>query len=268
MKPTLISNLRPGMLPAQTIYDSKGLILVARGVALTESYIKRLTNFNITSVIIQNPETENKYAAVLSPIAGKAARKTPSLIAELSEHKTVQVEGSAYKIEQVMYAALERLPLQPHLERISHNQTLYMHSLRATLLSIIIGLAKNYDYLNLDFLATCALLHDCGMKEEFLEDNLHAFNGFLTIRDEPELDILTALVCLQHHERFDGLGTPLGFCKYQITEFARIIAIADYYDRLIMENNTPRQAVFKLVAGSGTLFDPDILKIFESTLIS
>lgn len=268
MKNLYIADLQPGMLPAQTIYDSKGLILIARGIPLTDSYIKRLVKFNIQTVSIQDTETENSYAAVFSPIADQAATKARQLLADLTKHKTVKLDTTSYQIEQVVYSALERLPLQSYLAKMSQNDTLYNHSLRTTLISVNLGLAKNYDYLNLDFLATCSILHDCGMGSDFCEDHAHAFKGFLEIRNQTSLDILTALVCLQHHERFDGLGTPLGFAKYQIIEFARLIAVADYYDRLVsIQNNTPRQAIFKLATASGTLFDPDMIKLFESTLI-
>lgn len=270
MKPMLLSELQPGMIPAQTIYDAKGLILIARGIPLTDSYIKRLVKFNIRTVNIQAPDVKNNYVSVLSPIAEKAARQACRLMTDLNTQKTLNWETS-YQIEQVVYAALERLPLQPYLNKMIQNPILYHHSLRTALISINLGLTKNYDYLNLDFLATCSILHDCGMGDVFHEDenNLHAFRGFVEIRNQPDLDMLTALVCLQHHERFDGLGAPLGFTKYQITEFARLIAVADYYDRLVaIHNNTPRQAVFKIAAGGGSLFDPEMVKLFEATLIA
>lgn len=269
MKTISVAELQEGMIPAQTIYDAKGTILIARGIPLTQSYITRLGKFAVREVQIHNEGEEYQFASVFSPHAEKAATCAQNLIPELSSHRTVNIEKTSFKIEQVIYAALERAPLQPYLEAMSQNEILYSHSLRTAILSVNLGLAKGYDYLNLDCLATCALLHDCGMGDIFYEDsdNIHAFNGFLQIRNDDSLDMLAALVCLQHHERFDGQGKPLGFAKYQITEFARLIAVADYYDRLIsLQNNTPRQAVFKLAAGNGTMFDPDIVKLFESTL--
>lgn len=268
MRKIPVSDLQEGMIPAQTIYDSKGTILIARGISLTQSYINRLSKFSIREVLITSDEEENQFASIFSPTAEKAASYAQNLISELSTHRTVNIEKTGFKIEQVIYAALERAPLQPYLETMSQNELLYAHSLRTTILSVNLGLAKGYDYLNLDFLATCALLHDCGMGDIFCEDdNIHAFEGFIKIRNNTNLDMLTALVCLQHHERFDGQGAPLGFSKYQITEFSRLITVADYYERLIsLHNNTPRQAVFKLAAGSGTMFDPDMVKLFETTL--
>lgn len=269
MRKIPVSDLQEGMIPAQTIYDSKGTILIARGISLTQSYINRLRKFSIREVLITSNDEENQFASIFSPIAEKTATYAQNLISELSTHRTVNIEKTSFKIEQVIYAALERAPLQPYLETMSQNELLYTHSLRTAILSVNLGLAKGYDYLNLDFLATCALLHDCGMGDIFCEDsdNIHTFEGFIKIRSNTSLDMLTALVCLQHHERFDGQGAPLGFAKYQITEFSRLIAIADYYERLVsLQNNTPRQAIFKLVAGSGTMFDPDMVKLFETTL--
>lgn len=70
-----------------------------------------------------------------------------------------------------------------------------------------------------------------------------------------------------HHERWDGTGYPDGLAGNQIPLCARLMAVADVYDALI----SPRvykpamphsEAVNFISAGSGTLFDPDIVAAF------
>jgi HD-GYP domain-containing protein (c-di-GMP phosphodiesterase class II) len=268
MKSYSIQDLKPGMIANQTICDSRGIILIARGVTLTESYINRLHNFKIHKVMIQEEIDSSPLPTIISPAVRKTMDTLTTLFKNLAANKIINVQDNAFKIEQVLYSVLEKPTVQAFLEIDPQKDFLFHHSLRTTIIALHMGLLQGYDYLNLEYLAMCALMHDCGMGQDFIEENTdHAFLGFEKLRNNLDIDMIISLVCLQHHECYDGSG-PLSFRKVQITEFARLIAIADHYDRLIMKNNSPRQAIFKIVGSSGTLFDPSMIKLFEATITS
>jgi HD-GYP domain-containing protein (c-di-GMP phosphodiesterase class II) len=70
-----------------------------------------------------------------------------------------------------------------------------------------------------------------------------------------------------HHERWDGMGYPMGLRHEEIPLAARIFAIADSFDA--MTNDRPyrkamptEQAVDEIVLGACTQFDPDVVQIF------
>jgi putative two-component system response regulator len=70
-----------------------------------------------------------------------------------------------------------------------------------------------------------------------------------------------------HHERWDGMGYPLGLFGDQIPLSARLMAVADVYDALISKRVykppfTHEQAVSMICADRGTHFDPDIVDAF------
>ncbi len=71
-----------------------------------------------------------------------------------------------------------------------------------------------------------------------------------------------------HHERYDGKGYPEGLKGEDIPEVARIIAVADTYDAMT-SSRSYRDALPQLVAreeivkGSGTQFDPRIVRIMQ-----
>jgi len=74
-------------------------------------------------------------------------------------------------------------------------------------------------------------------------------------------------ICRHHHERFDGKGYPDGLSGENIPLSARILSIVDVYDALV--NNRiykpalpHAEAVQIIMDGSGTQFDPGILKAF------
>ena len=74
-----------------------------------------------------------------------------------------------------------------------------------------------------------------------------------------------------HHERFDGKGYPEGLKGEDIPEIARIIAVADTYDAMT-SSRSYRKAMPHIVAreelakGSGTQFDPYIVRVMQHVL--
>ena len=76
-------------------------------------------------------------------------------------------------------------------------------------------------------------------------------------------------VALSHHEWWNGCGYPFKLEGEMIPLSARILTIADVYDALRMKRSyktefTHEEAVEKIVEGSGTQFDPALIRVFES----
>ena len=78
-------------------------------------------------------------------------------------------------------------------------------------------------------------------------------------------------IALQHHERYDGAGYPMGLRGEEIHISARIVAIADVFDALD-NNRTYRQAwklddiVAMFQRERGKHFDPELVDIFLGNL--
>lgn len=71
-----------------------------------------------------------------------------------------------------------------------------------------------------------------------------------------------------HHECYDGSGYPDQLAGENIPLGSRLIAIADAYDEMI--NNTrpslrlkPEQALKQIKAEAGSIFDPNLIQLFE-----
>ncbi len=74
-----------------------------------------------------------------------------------------------------------------------------------------------------------------------------------------------------HHEKWDGSGYPSGLKGEEIPLCARIMAVADVFDslcsrRCYKDGFTREEAIAKLREGSGTDFDPFIVKIFLESI--
>ena len=74
-------------------------------------------------------------------------------------------------------------------------------------------------------------------------------------------------IVLYHHERLDGMGYPHGLRGEDIPFLARLLAVADVFDALTSERpyraRWPLEtAVETIEAGSGSHFDPEIVRPF------
>lgn len=165
------------------------------------------------------------------------------------------------------------------------NQRLYMHSLQVANYSVSIAAKLALPKSEIEQIKHAALLHDVGLL--FVSNTLLAKIPYLNRRENAQYkrhaaaggNMLENIPCCQdivpyiryHHERWDGSGFPKHLRGANIPFGARIIAVADYYDRIINPSTelwakTKQQAVHELFSASGILFDPEVVKAFIETL--
>ena len=149
------------------------------------------------------------------------------------------------------------------------------HSSRVSQYSVKIAEALGWPEQRVNDLRYAALLHDIGKigvpdsilnnpkrltEAEYDIIKSHTTTGAEILRNK--IMIATAEdVALSHHERYDGTGYPLGKKGTEISEEARIVAIADAFDAM-SSNRVYRRACEEehirkeLLEGRGTQFDP------------
>lgn len=132
-------------------------------------------------------------------------------------------------------------------------------------------------------LITAAPLHDIGKiaipdailqkpgkltDEEFEVMKTHAEQGGRIIRETfGKEDEIAYEVARYHHEKWNGRGYPEGLSKKEIPLCARIMAVADVFDAVstkrCYKEAFPLSECFAIIEkGSGSDFDPDIVKVF------
>ena len=96
-------------------------------------------------------------------------------------------------------------------------------------------------------LGISALLHDMGMIEhlhlsnqarrltakEYSEVKNHPIKGLEILKKIKNLNKIVPYVVHQHHERLDGSGYPRGLKGESISEYARIVGLADAYEAMV-----------------------------------
>ena len=155
------------------------------------------------------------------------------------------------------------------------------HSHRVRALAVALATTLRLPPPQIEMLAQAALLHELGRL--VLPDTLLNKTGELTPEERalwrrvPDLgaSILEAIPMLHpaagiirsRFEEYAGGGYPRQLAGDEIPMASRILAVADSYDamrcpRPFRDALTPDQAVNELVRGSGTQFDPDVVRTF------
>lgn len=169
--------------------------------------------------------------------------------------------------------------------RDSHNKG---HSERVSRYSKIIGEKLGMSSSKLEILEKAALLHDVGkvcIPDQILlqtvslgSDKLDLIKKYPVIGAQIIYQVEPHYMAKQiwegilyHCEKFDGTGYPTGLKGDEIPLFARIIAIADYFDnltvdRLYYKGKRKEEAISELKRLSGTHFDPALVDIFTDAV--
>lgn len=155
------------------------------------------------------------------------------------------------------------------------------HMVNVMIMAVSLGLGLRYNRSKVDELSLGAFLNDIGMSEyldlalqpkrlsegEYNQVKNHpsASAAILSsIREIPEIVIQAVKDC---HERFDGKGYPGGAKDGEISEYARIIAIADVYEALVhsrayRKKRLAHEVIKEMLSSSSSSFDGRALKAF------
>lgn len=166
-----------------------------------------------------------------------------------------------------------------------HSQDVGSHAKRVALLSRRMAKRLQYEGRDLMQVEVAATLHDIGKtmispailkkaNEDLSSAEQHIFkehpmHGESIIRMVPNNEE-AALYVRHHHERFDGRGYPDGFAGEAIPLGARIIAVADAYDKHMTistsATSSPAVAMRKVEDGSGAAFDPSVVSTLRAVI--
>lgn len=269
MKQIEVKHLNIGMVLAEDIVNSTGVVILSTGTELTRRNIYMMENLGYQRVAIktEGDETEEppnskfsfEYQKVLED--RKEINKRLKLIydqnIEKFKHFYVAAEqGKAPdipKLEQIMEPAIEEALENPSIIMTfsALNEQLgeytYKHCINVGLFSSMIGKWLGYSKKEIKDLASAGVLHDIGKSkispeiinkpgkltaEEFQLIKEHPQFGYDLIKEISELSEGVKMAVYQHHEKIDGSGYPNRLKGDQIHSYAKIVAVSDVYDSL------------------------------------
>jgi HD-GYP domain-containing protein (c-di-GMP phosphodiesterase class II) len=218
-----------------------GLLLVPSRTVITKGHLKLLEQHRVELADYYFEESRSPADMLME----EAVRYTEDLFYRIRVNRKVPL--------------LEiRSQLVPVIEKLVHHQDVfeiidsikakdkytYRHSVGVSVLSALIGKWLGWESTEISILTLAGLLHDVGMlniseellhkpesltEEEYEEIKRHTVYGYEMLKETPGLNPRVALVALQHHERVQGTGYPLGLKQKQMDPLSRIVAVADTF---------------------------------------
>lgn len=155
----------------------------------------------------------------------------------------------------------------------------YQHALNVTVIAMILAKSIQMSKEDAQLLGVSTILHDIGKAKisdkillkkeklthaEMLHYQQHSELGAQMVKDLG-LPSRMARVVMQHHEFADGTGYPAGLKTEQTDPLARIIVLANNYDKLcnpvnVAEAKTPYESLAYMFAHQRSKFDEHLLK--------
>ena len=162
----------------------------------------------------------------------------------------------------------------------------FKHSVDVATIAMILGKQQGLSKQQVYELGVSGLLHDVGKTripteilnkparlndDEFAIMKQHSVYGYHMLEKKGEFNKEICYAVLQHHEKINGKGYPLGFNEKQITPYAKILSVADIYDALVTERPyksafSQRDAVEMIMSMTGEL-DMTAMKSFLESMI-
>ncbi|WP_017725787.1 HD-GYP domain-containing protein [Halalkalibacterium ligniniphilum] len=196
-----------------------------------------------------------------------------------------------FSIRACLLPLFERVSEQKNeLIQIHHysmkDEYLYHHAVAVGLLTAFLGSKLGYskgEWMQMGFAGALA---DAGMakisprilskkgplsQSEYEELKKHPIHSYKMLKGMTGITDSLLLGVLQHHEREDGSGYPLGTDSKKIHGFSRIIAVADVYhamtsERLYRSKKSPYRVLEAISKERFGKFDPTVVQTLVSNL--
>lgn len=268
-----LSQLKLGDKIIEDVLTQLGSILFHKGRIVTPKEIEILQAFLITAVEIESNQSSNKMRddveeekvqEISLPVSASPLHdEYDQMFKLLRQVFNSQAAGQALQVMDI------RKQLEKILEHIkSYNlltftprhfmekDYLFHNSITTALTSYQIAQWTGFPQKDWMQLALAGLFHDIGnvridkeiltkpdtlSVEEKEEMMRHTVLGYQMLKNISALNEGVKMAALQHHEKIDGTGYPLGIDATKIHPYAKIVAIADIFHAMTL-NKAYRKA--------------------------
>ena len=193
-----------------------------------------------------------------------------------------RTERAANVVEAMINHVLDDTQVASHLlEMAGHERSTASHMFFVSTFAIVLGAQVfGADEPTLRDLGFAGMLHDIGKlaipreilnkpgkltREELHYVQQHPIESVRLIGGNPHVSSRARQIILQHHERVDGRGYPLGLADRILLAESKVLCIVDSFHAMIGARRyrapmTPSDALRVLAAQSGKQFDPDMVQ--------
>lgn len=249
-----------GMVLAEDVCTAFGTKIASNGEIVNKTIISMIKTNRIHSVKVIVSEND-KYKSIADNI------RTLTAAMRLSRNKAIFTnEKEVEDMSESMIKAILDMPssyeyIDLLMEVKNHSETVFSHSVNVAFVCYKFAQWHRMSADQQRELVVAALIHDIGKLQipvevldakeplseaAFTQIRKHAINGYMMLKNSDIPEIIRRPI-IDHHERCDGSGYPMGYTFQQISEYGRIIAIADCYEAMTAKRTyRDRMCPFKI----------------------
>ncbi len=266
-------DLRKGMRIDQEIENSRGHSLIVKGSYLDDYQIEALKKMNINGVYIKEGKEEEPsssdvpVSAIAKNNIARYREEDPSKVSLSVSVKKRISEGVQHLFSNtanphfaqtttsittdLMHAINDNEAIAVDISALkTSDEYTFKHSVDVATISMIVAKNMNMPPQDVYNIGIAGLLHDMGKSkipleilnkpgrltdEEFDIMKQHSLLGYRIIKEKNEFNDSICFAVLQHHEKMNGSGYPMGVSADKIVPYAKILSVVDVYDALVTQ---------------------------------
>ncbi|WP_188456202.1 HD-GYP domain-containing protein [Virgibacillus oceani] len=300
------SQLVPGCVLISDVKGKTNRPIVPTNTVLSEMHINVLQKFLVEAVDVSPKLVNGESFTPKRILKEKKEIRNPDKEYELfRDHYMDVVNGykkmfEAWRNNIPVDMAHVRRKLLPLLERVDNDGSdvftlhhyvkkedyYHHHSVSVAVLSAYLAKKLNFAKGECLQIGLAGFLSDCGMAKvdqailhkqggisdiELNEIKKHPTYSYRLVEQIPTISQTVKIAILQHHERMDGSGYPIGLTKDKILTYARIIAVSDMYhamtcERYYKEKQSPFKVMEEIQKEQFSQLDHNVVQTFISSL--
>lgn len=265
-------NIREVICP-KDYYNKNGILLIAKGAAISLEKLRYL---------------EKKYQSERAKAPGPEQEKFFEHAQKLKERYgqvNTQILDQANRLLITTIFESKQKPWWMHINTLgNYLDWLYTHSIDVALISLMMAIELGYPENILLDISLGAVLHDVGkllIPKQILQKNTalnaqekvivrqHCELGWDSVA-ECSLSEVIKYIILQHHERLDGSGYPKQLHAEQISEYAKLVMIADSFDGITAgrpyKKSKEANEALSILKSQNEAYSKEYLKALEAIL--
>lgn len=289
-RPYLITEIMPGMKTSRDVTTEDGKIALSEGIVLTAQLIERLKYWDISCVDVYEPVDEDGIE--VQPLSAQqqffdqyaeTIRSVRKAFDNVRFGRQLPVNEMVELVNQTIEPMLKSVGIVNHLHMVRRQDDYtFHHSVNVGVIAGILAKWLGYSEKKIREIVLTGILHDVGKTQIPLEilnkpgqltaDEMavmmrHTSLGYHLVRSIPGIPSSIGYGVLEHHERMDGTGYPLGIVYDKIHPYAKLIAVADIYDamtsdRVYHRKISPFKVAEMIVDEMLGKLDPEICAVF------
>lgn len=302
-------SLKDGMRIDQTIVDQTGRALVNRGTILDEYMIESMLKLGVMGVYVG--EGEDELANKDEPVITREVQETidKNTVDDKSKVKLKESvkqrvqEGIQFlynNVESDDFAETTNNVVDDLMRAIQDNDAIavdidalkvsdeytFKHSVDVATMAMVVAKTSGMTDKQVYEIGVAGLLHDVGKSKiptevlnkpskltdaEFAIMKQHSLFGYRILEGKEDISDAVRLGVLQHHEKINGKGYPMGVSDEKITPYARILSVVDIYDALVTERpykkGFPKRDAVEMIMAMTDELDIGAMKSFLESVI-